>query len=268
VKNLRSWFVMVLALCVLVSTTRLALCAEKTVKAAPVTKSADETSLEIEKLRLEKANLELEVEKLRLQAALNAATPVANQKLSKEEKKEALENFQLDYSKQAQVLAQQHKEEADLLLLDFVNSEIWFKGTRYGVHEWDSLCENQGWKLRKTLDVRAPNGQGRFIYNHQNISLSRYEGRKRGVLMLKAPSGEGDLRLMTPEGLSFVSTQEDVRNGFRNGTIVFDRQKKQGKGMLLRYVHPQKWQFADKLEISFDKDAKMSLIRYGVLDER
>jgi hypothetical protein len=224
--------------------------------------------MELEKLRLEKEKLELEVEKLKLQATLGPSTETKKEKPSKADKKELLEKFQSDYSAQAQTLAQQHKDEADLMVLDLVNSEIWYKGTRYGIHEWESLAGNQGWKLSKRVDSRDSGGHARYLYRYLNNSLLRYEGRNRGVWTFQAPSKDGDFRFLTPEGLSFTSLQEDVRNAFKNDYFEFERQKRDKHGMLLRYVHKVNWQFDDKLEVSFGLDGKMSGLRYGVLDER
>ena len=224
---------------------------------------------ELEKMRLENQKLGLEVEKLRLQATVGAASSEneKKQKPSKTDKKEALEVFQTEYSKQAQNLAQQHQSETDLLVADFVNSELWYQGTRYGIHEWEALAGNQGWKVSTILNGRDPGGHARNLYGYRNVSLLRYEGRKRGVLILKAPIGEGDFRILTPEGLSFASSPESVRNTLKNEYFDFDAQKRSKKGIALRYVHKLKWQFDDKIEISFDKDGKMTDIRYGVLDE-
>jgi hypothetical protein len=59
-----------------------------------------------------------------------------------------------------------------------------------------------------------------------------------------------------------------VRNAFKNEYFDFDRQKRDKKGMQLRYIHKLSWQFDDKVELSFGPDAKMANLRYGVLDER
>lgn len=247
---------------------RVALSQEVTpvVKAAPGSMSSQE--MELEKLRLEKEKLELEVEKLKLQATLGPSTEVKNEKRLKADKKEDLEKFQSDYSAQAKALSQQHKEEADLFVMDFVNSELWYKGTRYGIHEWESLVGNQGWKLSSRVDGRDPSGHARNLYSYRNVSLLRYEGRKRGVLTFKVPIADGDFRFLTPEGVSFASLQEDVRNAFKNEYFDFDRQKRDKQGIRLRYTHKLSWQFDDKVEVSFGPDAKMNDLRYGVLDER
>jgi hypothetical protein len=240
---------------------------EKNVIAAPTAVSASQQEMDIEKLRLENQKLELEVEKMKLQATLGPSAYTKPERQPTTDKRDNVEKFQAGYSDQAQSLAQQHQSETDLLVTDFVNSELWYQGTRYGIHEWEALAGNQGWKVSTILNGRDPGGHARNLYSYRNVSLLRYEGRKRGVLILKAPIGEGDFRILTPEGLSFASPPEDVRNTLKNEYFDFDAQKRNKKGISLRYIHKMKRQFADKIEISFDKNSKMTDIRYGVLDE-
>jgi hypothetical protein len=262
------WLVWVLAVgCMGALSPRVAVSQEAIPAAFETPSAASPQEMELEKLRLEKEKLELEVEKLKLEATVGPSTSTKEVKRSKADKRDDLEKFQSGYSTQAQALAQRHKDEADLLVVDFVNSELWYKGTRYGIHEWDALAANQGWKVSASLDGRDSSGHARNLHGYRNVSLLRYEGRKRGVLILKAPMGERDFRILTPEGLSFASVQEDVRNTLKNEYFDFDAQKRNKKGVALRYVHKLNWQFDDKIEISFDKDGKMTDIRYGVLDE-
>lgn len=262
------WLVWVLAVgCMGALSPRVAASQEAIPAAFETPSVASPQEMELEKLRLEKEKLGLEVEKLKLEAAVGHSTTTKEVKRSKTEKREDLEKFQSDYSAQAQALAQQHKDEADILVGDFVNSELWYKGTRYGMNEWESLAGNQGWKVSTSLDSRDPGGHARKLRSYRNVSLLRYESRERGILVFKAPANEGDFRLLTPENLSFASAQEDVRNSFKNEYFKFDKQKRNKNGIVLRYVHNSSLQFDDKIEISFDKAGKMNGIRYGVLDE-
>jgi hypothetical protein len=253
--------------CGLTLSPQVALAVVSKAVVSPTTVTLSQQEMELEKLRLEKEKLELEVEKLKLQATLGPSTVTKAEKLSDSEKQANSEKFQTGYSTQAQTLAQQHKDEADLLVADFVNSELWYKGTRYGMNEWESLAGNQGWKVSTSLDSRDPGGHARKLRSYRNVSLLRYESRERGILVFKAPANEGDFRLLTPENLSFASAQEDVRNSFKNEYFKFDKQKRNKNGIVLRYVHNSSLQFDDKIEISFDKAGKMTGIRYGVLDE-
>lgn len=228
--------------------------------------------LEIEKLRLEKEKLQLEVEKLKLEATVGVRPAVsetpATGTSNKKTKDADLDAIRSDYSLKAKDIALLHKDEADLLVLDALNAEVWYRGTPYGIYEWDALVEDQGWKPTKSLEGRDPGGRARNKVGYRNVSLLRYEGRKAGILTFDAPKGESDFKLLTPEGWSFQSAQEDVRGAFRNEFMKFDRQKRDKKGLVLRYNHKNKWGFDEKMEVAFDRDGHMTQLRYGVLDER
>ncbi len=225
---------------------------------------------ELEKLRLEKQKLELEVEKMRLQTGANAqsaAPPKREKSYDKNLRKIEQEELRRESFKQSQALAQQHKDEADLLVVDFTNGQVWYKGVPYGAYEWEMLAENQGWKVQTTVVARDVGGHARKLYRYQNGSILRYEGRDRGIWTLEAPASDGDLRVLMTENLSFQSRQEDFRSQFTNGYLVFEKQRRDKNGMMLRYKQGGLWKFAEKLEVYFDKDGRMSKIRYGILDE-
>jgi len=243
--------------------------------ATPTTVSSTAQDFELEKLRLEKEKLQLEIEKLKLQSATGAVAPAIQPaqggvwKSAKEAKRAFLDQFLQEYSERAKEVAQQRKDEGDLLVLDFMNAEVWYRGTRYGIHEWEMLVGNQeGWKLGKDVLMRDATGKARVSYECKNVTLLRYDGRKRGILTFLAPASDGDFRMVTPEGLSFESRQEDLRNAFKNEYLEYEGQKRNKGQMTLRYKRKMSWQFADKLEVRFDVDGKMRELRYGVLDER
>jgi hypothetical protein len=55
-----------------------------------------------------------------------------------------------------------------------------------------------------------------------------------------------------PENLSFQSRQEDFRSQFPT-LLVFEKQRRDKNGMMLRYKQGGLWKFAEKLEVYLTK---------------
>lgn len=73
---------------------------------------------------------------------------------------------------------------------------------------------------------------------------------------------------MTPDGVTFDSSVGDVRNAFQSIYFAYDGQEDRDGLKVIRYVHGRGLSFSDKLEILLDKEGKIKVIRYGVLDEK
>ena len=104
---------------------------------------AEKHKLELERLRLENEKLQLEMKQVQSENDLTES------KKKKENEKQDQAVYQTDESKKAADLAQQNKDKADLLVLDLVNAEVWYKGVRYSVHDFYTLGTDQNWKMTK-----------------------------------------------------------------------------------------------------------------------
>ncbi len=248
------------------------------VEAAPATGEASPTptltleqekkDLELEKLQLENEKLKLELERAKLQAAPTGEPEQKGDDKDKEEKERAVDAFQTSMSQKAEALAKENKDKENVVVLDLVNSEMWCKGVRYSVHEMNDIAEDNRWKIDKRLDELDPGGDSRNLYRLRNISLLRYDTRKRGILEITAPVQEDDFQFLTPEGVSFTSGIGDVRNAYQSLYFAFDGENHENRHVILKYIHKVEWNFSDRLNFDFDRDGKLVKIRYGVLDEK
>ena len=237
--------------------------------AAPATTEKD---LEVEKLKLqlersdlEKEKLELQIEKLKMQAP--APTATAGPK-TKDEKKAELEEKSKQEAQAAEQLAQDHKADSDLFVLDLANGDVWFQGARYRIYELNDLMKDQGWKVDRDLVTRKANGQGRFRYTVANLSMEKYEGEEFGVVDWKAPQQAGDYKFLIPGGFSFDSTQTEFRNNFLPPSFTYDREKHKKKDLILQYKRAKKWKWDDQLHFIFGPDNKLKEVQYGVMAEK
>ena len=220
----------------------------------------------MEKLELENEKLKLQVDKLQFQATQTAA-PASSPVTHVETIQKEIEVLKLDSSRKAAVLAQSGKDQGNLLVLDFVNAEVWTKGVRYSLWQPESMAEDNQWDVEKRLDKIGPDGDRRYLWRLKNLSWLCYEGRRRGIVTLLAPTGPGDFSFAMPEGLSLDSAVGDVRNSYPDAYFAIDGEKKEGTVRVLKFIHRVDFDFSDRLEFGFDKRGKMVKIRYGVLDE-
>src|SRR5258708_814966 len=77
--------------------------------------------LELERIQLENDRLKLEMEKLKYEATKT----VQNSKSDSDVKKEK-EMFVEEVSKKAEATAKENKDKENVLVFDFVNSEVWY----------------------------------------------------------------------------------------------------------------------------------------------
>ena len=229
----------------------------------------EKEKIELEQLQLQDAQLKLKLMQAQAQLTPTSPTPTALPvALTGDKAKQALEDFKLAESKKAEALAKENKDKADVLTLDLVNSEVWYKGVRYGMYEFYNLTEDQGWKITKTVDERDPSGHARNLFAYQNVSLLRYENKDQGIFSMKAPLNTGDLDFLTPEGLSFKSSNGDVRDNTQNVFLKYDSQSEEKNQKILKYLSPENFLgFNVQMEFWFDRHDKMTQIRYGVLGE-
>jgi hypothetical protein len=233
--------------------------------------SPDPSSFETQKQKLELKRLQLENEKLQMElnqmkAEKETPVPVSKTKPTPTTKEE-LASFQEDESKKSEALAKADKDEAGLFVFDFVNSEVWYKGTRFYIHQFYDLAEDQNWKILNKVYEYNPSGYARRLFQYRNVSLLKYDGAARGIFTWTAPKNPGDFRFTTPEGVTSESGAEDIRDDFQSIYFEPDGQKRKDKNEVLRYKHSRGLDFADRLEFTVDPQGKILQIRYGVLDE-
>jgi hypothetical protein len=229
----------------------------------------EKNQLEIEKLQLENEKLKLEMDKMKFQATLTPYSGNSNENHDSDAKKdEKIAAYLDEQSKKAHDLATQNKDKEDLLIVDFVNAEGWYKGVPYALHDLNGLGLDQKWPLSKRVEERNAAGIARNLYQIKNIALLRYEDKERGILKMDSPQKEGDLKILTPEGISFDSSVGDVRGAFQNIYFKYEGQDNRNGLKVIRYEHGRGLDFSDKLEILIDKDGKIKTIRFGVLDEK
>lgn len=229
----------------------------------------EKKQLEVERLQLENEKLKLEMEKMKFQSTQTPGAGNSNENHdSGSQKAEKQAAYLADESKKAQDLALQKKDDADLLVVDFGNAEVWYKGVRYALHDLYTLAMDQKWPMSKRVEERNSSGMARNLYQIKNLSLLRYEDKKRGIIKMDSPQKEGDLKILTPDGITFDSSAGDVRNGFHNVYFNYDGQDSRNDLKVIRYSHGRGLDFSDNLEVLIDKDGKIKSIRYGVLDEK
>lgn len=229
----------------------------------------EKEKIELEQLQLQDAQLKLKLTQAQAQLTPTSPTPTALPvALTGDQAKQALEDFKLAESKKAEALAKANKDKTDVLILNLVNGEVWVKGVRYGMYEFYNLAEDQGWKVTKTVDERDPSGHARNLFTYQNVSLLRYENKDQGIFAMKAPLNTGDMDFLTPEGVSFKSSNGDVRDNSQNAFLKYDSQGEEKKQKVLKYLSPENFLgFNVQMEFWFDRHGQMTRIRYGVLGE-
>ena len=84
---------------------------------------------------------------------------------------------------------------------------------------------------------------------------------------MEAPQKAGDFQVMTPEGISFDSTDGDARNAFQGLYFNYDGQSDKDGLNYIKYKHSRGLAFDDLLEVYFNKPGKIVRLRYGVLGE-
>lgn len=224
----------------------------------------EKRKLELERLQLENDRLKLEVEKLKFEAT---KVIFGKTEPKKEDVKKVMENQRVTMTRKAETLAKENKNKVNVLVLDFMNSEIWHHGVRYSIHELSDLMEEGHWKMDRHVAERSSGGNPRYLYRLKNISLLKYDGQKKGILTLLPNKKEDDFQMITPEGTTLDSLVGEIRNAYQNGYFSYEGEKEEGKLKILKYIHKVEWNFSDRLEYAFDHEGKLANIRYGVLDE-
>ncbi len=229
----------------------------------------EKDQLEIEKLQLENEKLKLEMDKMKFQATLTPGSGNTNENHDSDVKKdEKIAAYLDDESKKTRDLASQNKDKDDLLIVDFANAESWYKGVPYAIHDLNTLAMDRKWSVLKRVEERNSAGIARNLFQIKNLSLLRYEDKDRGIVKIDFPQKEGDIKILTPEGVSFDSSVGDIRSAFQNIYFKYEGQDSRNGLKVIRYEHGRGLGFSDKLEVWIDKDGKVKTIRFGVLDEK
>jgi hypothetical protein len=240
----------------------------------PVTDSTtaiqqEKDKIELEKLQLEDAQLKLKL--MQAQAQLSPVPTATAQpvKLTGDQEKLALEELKETESKKAEVLAKEAKEKTDVFILDFINAEIWYKGNRFSIYDFNNMVLDQNWKLTKKLDERDAGGHARNLFTYQNANLLKYEHRDRGIFFMTMAAQSGDFDFLTTDGVSFRSSSSDVRTLVNNSNryFVYDSQGWDKDQKILKYRHGEGLGFNDQVEFWFDKHGTMTKVRFGTLGE-
>jgi len=185
--------------------------------------------LELERLQLENDKLKLEMEKQKFEME---KAKRQNTGLSNEDKIKIIENEKLEISKKAENLAGANKDKENILILDFVNSEIWNDGIRYSIHELQDLAEDHHWNVIRRIDQKSSSGDPRYLSRIKNISLLKYAGQKRGILTVRPPVKNEDFQMLTPEGATLQSSIGEIRNSYNNKYFSYDGEE---NGTTLRF---------------------------------
>ena len=241
-------------------------CAQEPTATPTLTADPDQQNLKMERLELENEKLKLRLEKLEFEAS-KTLTPAVTQATPTDNAPRSIESLKSDLSRKAAEMASTYKDKGNLLVVDFVNAEIWTGAVRYGLYQAQSMSGDRQWRLEEGVNKIGPDGDRRILRRLKNLSWLQYEGMSRGIVIFLAPKSVDDFSLMTPDGLSFGSDVGDVRNAYPNPYFALDGERKEGALRILQFVHRVSWDFSDRLEFGFDKKGKMVKIRYGVLDE-
>ncbi len=200
---------------------------------------------------------ELDIETLRLQV----------DQLRKDDTETNGKAQRFQSAKKSEELAKAGENKENLLVLDWINGEIWNKGARFSMTKLYDLAQARGWPVQKTLKKRSPDGRARWHYQIRNMSLTRYQDRSRGIFEIQIPSKPDDFEIVTTEGINFQSSAGDTRADLENIYFDFEGQEDIGTERILKFKRSQDLDFDDKLEISFSASGRITSLRYGVLDE-
>lgn len=225
----------------------------------------EKLKLEIEQLKLENQRLELQIKTIQLGTPQEPPGPLAQ---NKEEKKEG-GRIAADMASKSEDLAKQNMADEHLVVLDFTNGEIWFKGIRNKLNDFAGFCADQKWKVDPQFVKYDINGDSLNRFQHQNMYLDRYSAQARGVFAFEIPSKVEDFKFVTPEGVQNDSPFGDFRNHFETDYFTFDNERKDKGLRILRFKHKAGFLgFDDVLEFWFDKDDHFQKLKWGMLDKK
>lgn len=229
-------------------------------------------SLEVEKLNLQIEELKLENQRLELQIKtiqLGIPQETPGQQTQKKDEKKDNERIAADMAAKAEDLAKQNAADEHLVVLDFTNGEIWYKGIRNKLNDFAGFSADQKWKVDAQFVKYDINGDSLNRFQHQNMYLDRYSAQSRGVFVFEAPSKDDDFKFITPEGVQNDSLFGEFRNRFETDYLTFDSEKKDKGFRILRFKHKAGFLgFDDVLEFWFDKDDHFQKLKWGMLDKK
>ncbi|HJT23185.1 MAG TPA: hypothetical protein VJ873_01315 [bacterium] len=235
----------------------------------------EKLKLEIERLKLENQRLQLEIKTLQLgnpntpspdnTPGMPAATPTPNPQQTDKDKK----HYAADMAVKAEALAKENAQNEKLVVLDFTNGEIWYKGVRSKMNDFKLFCSDQNWEMHPEFIKNDINGDSLYRYRHQNMYLDRYDMQSRGVFGFEAPEKDGDFTFLTPEMVTDKSGYGDIRNHFETAYFTFDKEDKDKGFKILRFKHTADFLgFDDVILVWFDKKGNFVKLRWGMLDKK
>jgi hypothetical protein len=234
----------------------------------------EKLKLEIERLKLENERLQLQIQTLKINGS-DAPTPAdkdaGTKEGAKEDKKDGKSSEKTigERQKKSEELAKQFAGNEKMVVLDFTNGEIWYKGIRYSIYQFTHLAADVNWQVKSAFVKYDLNGDSCYRYRHNNLYLDRYQGIPKGVFYYESPAKTADLNFITPEGIDQDSTRGAIRNRFETPYFTFDYERKEKESQVLRYKHGNGFlAFDDVLEFWINKQGKIELIKWGWLDKK
>jgi hypothetical protein len=229
--------------------------------------------IELQKLQLEEAELKVKLLKAQQQLTPQLATAVPTstntpENITDEQKKAALDKFKTEQLKKAQELAKANKDNPNMLVLDTVNAQLWYKGIPYTAYELNRIAEDQAWKGKREVSGRNNWGMPKYLYQYKNSSLLKYDTHDRGILSFKTSDKPEDFQFLTQDGFSFAASSGDIRVNAANPFFSYKSQDEKNGQKILKYGHDGGLGFNEEIEFYFDRQDKMTMIRYGILGER
>jgi len=229
-------------------------------------------NFQVEKLQLEIERLKLENQRLQLQIQTLQMAPTPETKVDKsdaEQEKKEVKKLSVEMKYKAEDLAKQNAYDDHMVILDFSNREIWYKGVRAKVDDFARVCSDQKWKEDEKFLKYDMNGDSLTRYRHQNMYLDRYGMQPSGVFVFEAPVSTDDFRFVSPEGVQLESSFSDIRNRFESPYFKFANEDKDKDMKILRFKHGgDLLGFADVVEFWFDSSDHFVKLKWGLLDKK
>jgi hypothetical protein len=243
--------------------------------------SIERMRLENERMKLENDRLKMQIEREKLKAKTAATTkpPKADVKevqenqpivVSSPKKYIGLEigRIRSEASADSQAKAEEIKDDATRVVLDFTNGELWYKGVRSSMNDFPELAKREGWKTKTRVEKRRSNGYAKQRTTYKNLSAAKYEMRDKGTFTWTASLEEGALAFDTPEGVSSESSYDEFRNNYENTYFTYEKSKSRDGLTWLFFKHRVDFKnWSEKLQFGFDKEGKLARIDWGILDE-
>ncbi len=230
----------------------------------------EKLKLEIERLKLENERLQLQIQGLKMGNVENQDSQSNGKKAEdKKQEKKPEKNVILEMTRKSEELSKQFSDNEKMVVLDFTNGDIWFKGTRYSIYQFKHLCDDEKWGCKGKFVKMDINGDSCYRYQYNNLYLDRYQSLPKGIFIYESKKSPADLEFITPEGINQDSPKGAVRNRFETPYFNFDNERTEKESKVLRYKHGNGFlAFDDVLEFWIDKNGKIEFVKWGWLDKK